>query len=232
LQPAELKRRAGALGNVLEVEEVQQFAFSDGTLTSRVHVSSASKGRDRSVWDVAQGYILYWHMVLILSVFIPAGTLYLDYEVDVVGMFVRPYKVSRFCNLLVSIRAGNLLTGEAVDGLLVPLMVFVQEKTNRPDFEGGAWSGDMCLNCLYSELTRNMSVTIVSAAQTRGKRKPVLPPQVQVRQPPQPNAPRPHQPPKVKPVPLPKCLKCDHQSGHASGICSKCRFPDGRGFLG
>ena len=30
LQPAELKRRAGALGNVLEVEEVQQFAFSDG----------------------------------------------------------------------------------------------------------------------------------------------------------------------------------------------------------
>jgi hypothetical protein len=244
LQPAELKRRAGALGNVLEVEEVQQFAFSDGALTSRVHVSSASKGRDRSVWDVAQGYILYWHMVLILSVLIPAGTLCLDYAVDVAGMFVRPYKVSRFCNLLVSIRAGNLLTGEALDGLLVPLMVFVQEKTNRPDIEGGAWSGDMCLNYLYSELTRNMSVTIASAAQTRGERKPVLPPQVQVRQPPQPNAPRPQrqppqpnaprpqQPPKVKQAPLPKCLKCDHQSGHASGICSKCRFPDGRGFLG
>ena len=91
LQPAELKRRVGASGNVLEVEEVQQFAFSDGTLTSRVHVSSASKSRDRSVWDVAQGYILYWHMVLILSVLIPAGTLDLDYEVDVVGMFVRPF---------------------------------------------------------------------------------------------------------------------------------------------
>ena len=58
--------------------------------SSRVHVSSASKGRDRrgSVWDVAQGYILYWHMVLILSVLIPAGTLCLDYAVDVVGMSV------------------------------------------------------------------------------------------------------------------------------------------------
>ena len=105
-------------------------------------------------------------------------------------MFVRPYKVSRFFNLLVLIRAGNLLTGEALDGLLVLLMVFVQEKTNRPDIEG-AWSGDMCLNYLYSELTRNMSVTIASAAQTRGERKPVLPPQVEVRQPTQPNAPRP-----------------------------------------
>jgi len=57
----------------------------------------------------------------------------------------------------------------------VPLMVLVQEKTNRPDIEGGAWSDDMCLNYLYSELTRNMS-----------------------------------------PAPLPKCLKCDHQSEHAS----------------
>ena len=103
-------------------------------------------------------------------------------------MFVRPYKVSRFCNLLVSIRAGNLLTGEAVDGFLVPLMVFVQEKTNHPDIEGGAWSGDMCLNYLYSELTRNMSVTIASAAQTCGERKPALPPQVQPRQP---NTPQP-----------------------------------------
>ena len=79
-----------------------------------MHVSSASKGRDRSVWDVAQGYILYWHMVLILSVLIPAGTLFLDYAVDVVGMFVRPYKVTCFCNLVVSIRAGNLLTGETL----------------------------------------------------------------------------------------------------------------------
>ena len=63
-----------------------------------MHVSSANKGRDRSVGDVTQGYILYWHM-LILSVLIPAGTLYFDYAVDVVGMFVRSYKVSRFCNL-------------------------------------------------------------------------------------------------------------------------------------
>jgi len=91
----------------------------------------------------------------------------------------------------VSIRGGNLLTGEALDGILVPLMVFGQEKTNRPDIETGAWSGDMCLNYLYSELTRNMSVTIASAAQTRGERNPAPPPQVSLRQSPQPNAPRP-----------------------------------------
>ena len=74
-----------------------------------------------------------------------------------------------------------------------------------------------------------MSVTIASTAQTRGEMKSVLPPQGQVRQPPQPNASRPQQPPKVKPAPLPKCLQCDRQSGHSSGICSKCRFPGARG---
>ena len=59
--------------------------------------------------------------------------------------------------------------------------------------------------------------------------KSVFPPLVQVRQAPQPNASRPQQPPKVKPAPLPKCLQCDRQSGHASGISSKCRFPGARG---
>jgi len=61
-----MKHRASALGKVVEVEEVQQIGFSDGVLTARA-VSSAVK-TTRTLWDVETGYILYWHMDLLVSI--------------------------------------------------------------------------------------------------------------------------------------------------------------------
>jgi len=170
LQAEDMKHKSSALGKVVEVEEVHQIGFSDRLLTARA-VSSAVK-TTRTLWDVAKKN-LYWHMVLILSVLIPSGMLCLNYVVDEAGLFVRPYKISKLCNLLMSIRINNMLTGEALENWMMTAMIHVQEKVNLPDVAGAAWSGNMCINYLTTELNRNMSVAIASASQARMELKSV-----------------------------------------------------------
>ena len=206
---------------------MQQIGFSDSVLTAR-EVSSAVK-TTRTLWDVVTGYILYWHMVLILPMLIPSGMLCLDYAVDEVGLFVRPYKISKLCNLLVSIRINNMLTVEALENLMMPALIYVQEKVNLPDVAGAAWSGDMCINYLTSELNRNMSVTIASASQARMELKSVAAPQAQQQKQLVQNSPVKQQTwaPKGK-VALLKCLTYSNNSGHESSVCEQCRVLDGR----
>ena len=218
LMPHALLSKMGPKGEQQEDDGPTRMAMKDGEMVSQavLPVMSHSTRRGRPLNVVAQGYIMYVHMILIITVMIPEGKLWEAYAVNIPGLYLSPYNVNRFTNLLRRIVTDTLLSAQALDDLLGPLLLQAQDGANVPELEGQEWSGDVGVEHMHDQLLQNMSVARATVSQHRqvapssgAKGGAVAQKTVTFST-------------KDRGA-LPKCKTCDGKSGHETGVCGKCR---------
>lgn len=203
-QPAALHCCVTEGGEIAE-DAMRHWKIDAGQLVQDEAV--VSKKKDRSVHEVAHGYIMYWHIVLVYSAQIEG--LGPQYATRVPGWFLSPLALVKFCNLLRRTVGGRSPpTASQLDGLLAPMLRYVQEMVNEA--LGKPWSGDEALEYMCARLVEGLNLqrammrTGANPGGDGNKGKQNTPKKVG-------NAPK-------------ACIKCaTGKTNHHSGICLVCK---------
>jgi len=204
-QPAALHCCVTDVGEIAE-DSAKHWKVDDGMLVQDETV--VAKKKDRSAHEVAHGYVMYWHMVLLYSAQIDA--LSPQYATRTPGWFLSPLALVKFCNLLRRTLGGKAPpSATQLDGLLAPILRYAQEMVNEA--MGQPWSGDECLEYMCTKLVEGLNVqrSLMMRAGANnvgdGNRK----------------GPTPQKGGGNKPK---ACTKCSTgKTNHASGICLVCK---------
>ena len=219
LQPVNQAGRYDMYGNLVERETRQVVVGEAGMVTQEDLVRTIGKG-GRTLYVACHGHVLYWMMVQMHSVLIP--NLCPSYKVTSTGLFVCPYYLTKFLNLMRRVVGQGKVDVATFDEQMAPLLVEVQDRVNSPEEGEIPWSGDDALKYLCEQLPKNLNLARARVSGSVPREKPSL----------------------EKPTPKKnkvaigkeavggraaqkKCATCAGNASHASGRCFKCRLASG-----
>lgn len=223
VQPQSLKCRTNFVGEVVE-RDTRSMAWDENglpTIQGYNDVISFAARKSRSVYQVAQGHVMYWLMVLLLST--QVKTLAPDYIAHVQGFFVTPYQVMKLQMQLARIVGQQLLSAMSLDHLLTPLLLKAQDQVNNPDLGHAPWTADYALDAMIYKLAEHMHVSRSMYVAKAPRLEDVDPDDRRQKKPKHAAPPGTKAPDSVA---LAKCKTCSGNTSSPTGVCFKCRNPD------
>ena len=199
VQPLSLRAMLDANGNFAP-DQAKMVQLADGTWVESSTPEPVSKKVHTSL-EVARAHIMYWTAHLVVGTRLTDLHSRYDGRTNA-GVWCHPYFLAKFQALMW--RVVERVTGDALDGILTPLLQHFQERTNSADDD--AWTGETALEFVCTKVTEQVSF----AAAFGGKRKA--------------DAPGAQQGTKAQKSPqMFMCTVCEvRKTNHASKICLSC----------
>ena len=180
--------------------------------------------KGRSLYVVAHGYIMYFTMVMSVSLLNDRASLHADLESACIerGVFLHPYYVIQFANLMRRVVGRSMISAKGLDDILSQLLIYTQECVNNPGSQEAVWSGDSALRYICNKVVENVALVTarnhVEADEECDERsEPKKKAKVGG------NGGR-----TVAPKTNKKCQTCSGFASHESGRCSRCRQAEKR----
>lgn len=200
VQPGNLRAMLDAQGNFAP-DQTKMVQQQDGSYVEATTTDPVSK-KTRSAMEVARGHSMYWVAHLVTSIRHTAlHSKYASRTTTNTGLWLHPYYVAKFQAVLW--RVVDRVSGDTLDGILTPLLQYVQERTNTADED--AWTGEAAVEYVCAKLSEQVSF----AAAMTGKRKADTP-----------QGGKPQKSSAGGPVACTVCKK--NKTTHASKVCLAC----------
>jgi len=199
VQPLTLRAMLDANGNFAP-DQAKMVQLADGTWVESSTPEPVST-KVHTALEVVRAHTMYWTAHLVVGTRLT--DLHSRYDGGTTsGVWCHPYFVAKFQALMW--RVVERVTGDTLDGILTPLLQYVQERTNSADDD--AWTGETALEYVCTKVTEQVSF----AAAVGGKRKA--------------DAPGAQQGTKAQKSPqMFMCTVCEvRKTNHASKICLSC----------
>ena len=200
VQPGSLRAMLDAQGN-LAPDQTKMVQQQDGSYVEATTTDPVSK-KTRSAMEVARGHSMYWVAHLVTSIRHTAlHSKYASRTATNTGLWLHPYYVAKLQTVLW--RVVDRVSGDTLDGILTPLLQYVQERTNTADED--AWTGEAAVEYVCAKLSEQVSFAAVMA----GKRKADAP-----------QGSRPQKSSAGGPIACTVCKK--NKTTHSSKVCLAC----------
>jgi hypothetical protein len=144
-------------------DQTKMVQQTDGAYVEATTPDPVSK-KAQSAMEVARGHSMYWVSHVVTS--IQHTTLHSKYAsltTSTTGLWLHPYYVAKFQTVLW--RVVDRVSGDTINGILTPLLQYVQERTNTADED--TWTGEAVVEYVCAKLSEQVSF----AAAVTGKRK-------------------------------------------------------------
>ena len=151
-QPGVLRPMVDSRGNFV-VDQMKMVPQADGTYVEATTAETGAVKKNRSTMDVAQGHLLYWTGHLLASTQVKELHHQYDGRTSTEGVWLHPYHVGKLQTLLW--RLVPKVTGDALEGIITPLLQHVQELVNSGAKD--AWTGDMALEYIMEKLAEQVN---------------------------------------------------------------------------
>jgi hypothetical protein len=199
VQPLTLRAMLDANGNFAP-DQAKMVQLADGTWVESSTPEPVST-KVHTALEVVRAHTMYWTAHLVVGTRLTDLHSRYDGRTSS-GVWCHPYFLAKFQALMW--RVVERVTGDTLDGILTPLLQYVQERTNSADDD--AWTGETALEYVCTKVTEQVSF----AAAVGGKRKA--------------DAPGAQQGTKAQKSPqMFMCTVCEvRKTNHASKICLSC----------
>jgi len=200
VQPGNLHAMLDAQGNFAP-DQTKMVQQQDGSYVEATTTDPVSK-KTRSAMEVARGHSMYWVAHLVTSIRHTAlHSKYASRTTTNTGLCLHPYYVAKFQSVLW--RVVDRVSGDTLDGILTPVLQYVQERTNTADED--AWTGEAAVEYVCVKLSEQVSF----AAAMTVKRKADAP-----------QGGKPQKSSAGAPIACTVCKK--NKTTHASKVCLAC----------